>query len=128
MPDKGTALKQPTSVEAHFFCELLTELTDHPFGNIQLPAGQVFKEIPALIDRNAAIVIQQEKEGPDRRAIVDIIGHTNWKLRMINLSCPGVTVGIRFVFNYIQAHLYIDQLLSDRLVCLFEIRVIKDLW
>lgn len=110
----------------HFFCELLTELTNHSFGNIQLPTSQIFKEIPALIDRNAAVVIQQEKEGSDRRAIVDLIDHTIWELCVIEFSCPGVTICIRLVFHYIQTYLYIDQLLRERPVCFSEIRVIKD--
>ena len=109
-----------------FLCELLTELTDHSFGYFQLPAGQVFKEIPALIDGNAAIFIQQEKECFDRRAIVDIIDHTDRELCMTNLSCSGVTIGVRFVFNYIQTYTYIDQLLDDSPVCPSENRVIKD--
>lgn len=34
---------------------------------------------------------------------------------------------IRFVFHYIQTYLYMDQLLGERLVCLSENRVIKDI-
>lgn len=59
---------------------------------------------------------------------VDIIDHTDWELCMTKLSCPGVTICICFVFNYIQTYIYIGQLLSDSHVCLSEIRVIKDLW
>ncbi|GEA39551.1 hypothetical protein Ccl03g_52640 [Enterocloster clostridioformis] len=82
-----------------FFCELFTKPADHSFGNIQLPTGQVFKEIPTLIDGNTAIVIQQKEKGFDRRTIVDFIRPTGWEFCVARLSGLRVAVYLRFVFG-----------------------------